>query len=268
MSYKANRNWTLPAPKTSLITPNVCEGSTSGYTGILNNDQEYLYVTYLLHNETNKGYLHCNYYQIVQGPSSSCTQTEQCVAVRFGDEFKCLRNDNTTSSGFTANSFKVLAQKVTGDTRPNPSQWKEIDFSLQFTLSPNLLIYASGLTAQTFVVCQDNYDAAPIYNLDTYIQGLTFLGDTGNTLNFGDEYYFYGVVETDITATIYEMRYLINMTSNQFTYSSNPTWTPSDSIYFTEIGLYDSDKDLLVVSKFQSPQKRMGVQQALVKFDF
>ena len=36
----------------------------------------------------------------------------------------------------------------------------------------------------------------------------------------------------------------------------------------TEIGLFDTDKDLLVLSKLQSPVQRMGVQQFLVKFDF
>ena len=36
----------------------------------------------------------------------------------------------------------------------------------------------------------------------------------------------------------------------------------------TEIGLYDTDKNLLVLSKFQSPQVRQGLQQVVVKLDF
>jgi len=36
----------------------------------------------------------------------------------------------------------------------------------------------------------------------------------------------------------------------------------------SEIGLYDANKNLLVLSKFQSPQVRQGIQQAVVKLDF
>jgi hypothetical protein len=267
MSYKSNRNWTLPAPKTSLITPNVCEGSTSGYTGIMSADTEYMYLTYRLEDTgTTWSYLHCNYYQKLQGPSSACTSVDQCVAVRFGNEFPCL-TDTGVLSGFSANKFSVLCQKVVGDARPDPMLWREMDFTSQINLTPSGYILPSAITATTFVVCEENYNLAPIYDLSDYLD-ITLLNETGSTLNFGDEYYFYGVIDTDIMATIYEMRYLCNMASSQFTYSCNPTWTPGQSIYFTEIGLYDSDKDLLVVSKFQSPQKRIGVQQALVKFDF
>ena len=64
------------------------------------------------------------------------------------------------------------------------------------------------------------------------------------------------------------MRYLINLPNNQFVKSSNPTWTESYTPYMTEIGLYDTDKNLLVLSKFQSPQVRQGLQQVVVKLDF
>ena len=87
-------------------------------------------------------------------------------------------------------------------------------------------------------------------------------------LNFGDEYYFYGNLETDISATIYEMKYLINLGRNQFTNTSNPTWTSGTTSYVTEIGLYNSNKDLMVISKLQSPELRQGIQQFVVKLDF
>jgi len=87
-------------------------------------------------------------------------------------------------------------------------------------------------------------------------------------LNFGDEYYFYGNFETDISATIYEMKYLINLNNNQFTNTSNPTWTRGTKSYITEIGLYDQNKDLIVISKLQSPELRQGIQQFVVKLDF
>jgi hypothetical protein len=64
------------------------------------------------------------------------------------------------------------------------------------------------------------------------------------------------------------MNYLINLGRNQFNDTSNPTWTKGTKSYVTEIGLYDSNKDLIVISKLQSPELRQGIQQYVVKLDF
>jgi hypothetical protein len=64
------------------------------------------------------------------------------------------------------------------------------------------------------------------------------------------------------------MKYLINLNNNQFTNTTNPSWTPGTRSYVTEIGLYNSNKELMVISKLQSPQIRRGIQQYLVKLDF
>jgi hypothetical protein len=50
--------------------------------------------------------------------------------------------------------------------------------------------------------------------------------------------------------------------------SNNPTWTDSDVPYVSEVGLYDSDKNLMIITKVQSPEMRLGVQQYSIKFDF
>jgi len=55
---------------------------------------------------------------------------------------------------------------------------------------------------------------------------------------------------------------------NQFTNTTNPTWTQGTPSYVTEIGLYNSQKDLMVVSKLQSPELRQGIQQYVIKLDF
>ena len=118
-----------------------------------------------------------------------------------------------------------------------------------------------------FVIDIDGYTGGTIYNLNNYIN-LPPTGDTLNCLNFGDEYYFYGNIETDIEATIYEMRYGVNLDDQNFTISSNPTWNNGKKPYISEIGLYDENKDLMFLTKLQSPQVRGGVQQFLIKLDF
>jgi hypothetical protein len=294
MSYKSNRNWTLPAPKTALITPNTCGDESTSIDGVLSSSTETLYVTYRLSNDllfTNS--LHCNYYQKIQGPNISCNpDVSQNVSVRFGNEFQCLNyptslipTTTTTTflpittttticpplcdltNGFYANKFEILCQKVSGNTRPNPALWKVIDYTSQLSASTYFGYFTpSTLSGATFVISKDLYDNAPTYNLNNYID-LTPLNYSGTQLNFGDEYYFYGNLETDIQATIYEMRYKINLNVNEFQTPSNPSWNSTKDRFVTEIGLYDSEKNLMLLSKLQSPVKRQGIQQFLVKFD-
>jgi hypothetical protein len=209
--------------------------------------------------------LHCNYYSVISGQDIRNGNVPQNVGIRFGDEFPFLTSGST--SGFTATGLKILCQFVSGNTRPTSTQWKEIDVTSQFTGTlVNGYIVPSGVTSQIFQVTLNDYSGATTYNLGNYLDIPTLAEP--NVLNFGDEYFFYGNLETDIMATIYEMRYLVNLGNNQFTTTSNPTFQPGTNPFITEIGLYNSNKDLMVISKLQSPVKRQGVQQFVVKLDF
>jgi hypothetical protein len=263
MTYLSNRNYTLPAPKLGLIAPGSC-GSGTVTTGVLSGDTETLWVTYGFGGEWEG--MHCNYYQNILGPSLACATTDQNVTVSFGEEFTYL-NTNLIS-GYSANEFYILAQRTIAGQKPNPSSWKYIDMTstLSNYIAGNGYIQSSGMTELTFVITSQLYDSAITYDLGAQIE-IPLLDDSSQT-GFGDEYFFYGTLETDIQATIYEMKYLINLPINQFVKSSNPTWVDGTIPYMTEIGLYDSDKNLLVLSKFQSPQIRQGIQQAVVKLDF
>jgi hypothetical protein len=273
LSYKSNRNWTLPAPKLSLVTPNTCGGQTQSSDGILSASTQYLYVTYRLTNSTSfTNSLHCNYYIKIKGPNLSCGDVvSQNIAVRFGEEFKCLNqiltDDCDLPQGYYADKFEVICQFVNGEGRPEPDDWKIINMTDYISgTTVNGYLTESGLTNTTFVIDKDTYDNANFYDLGNYIE----LSDSSTTvgLNFGDEYFFYGNLETDIQATIYEMRYQINIGAANFQTSSNPTHTNGTPSYITEIGLYNNNKELMIISKLQSPVLRQGTQQFLIKFDF
>jgi hypothetical protein len=273
LSYKSNRNWTLPASTTSLIVPNSCGTQESSYLGLLTGSTQTLYVSYLLNNTSSGATdsLHCNYYTKIVGPNIDCgNQESQNVAVRFGGEFNCLNQITTTTltDGYIANTFQIICQLVEDGERPESDGWKIIDYTNQLSATTiNGYLTQSGLTNNTFVITRDLYNNASPYNLNNFITLPT--GTTTNTtLNFGDEYYFYGSLETDIQATIYEMRYKINLSQSEFLKSSNPTWSQGITPLISEIGLYDSEFNLMIVSKLQSPVPRQGVQQFLVKFDF
>jgi len=186
MSYKANRNWTLPAPQLSLITPNSClTGQTT--TGILTNVDEQIWITYRFDSTGFTDSLHCNYYQVITGPDTGCTTTSQNVAIRFGNEFPFLKVPSAgLPSGFTANNIKLLAQKVTtATTRPDVTQWREIDVTGQLSATTvGGYLTVTGLTGTTLQLTKNMYDTAPIYDLNDYIT-LPVLNQTGVTLNFG-----------------------------------------------------------------------------------
>jgi hypothetical protein len=170
-------------------------------------------------------------------------------------------------TGFWATNFKILAQKVASGERPNPEKWRIIDFTSQIDSKfINGYVTEESLTGSTFIITPDNYNSAPYYKLNNYID-LVPVSQTGPSLNFGDEYYFYGNIETDIQATIYEMKYKINLGQDEFFISQNPSWAQGKPPYITEIGLFDENKDLLVISKLQSPTLRQGIQQYVVKLD-
>ncbi len=243
---------------------------------MLTADTQTLWVTYRLNNTAFTESLHCNYYSKIVGPSSGCSDTSQNVAVRFGPEFQFLNQPSPSSTvsgltGYCAGSIMLLCQITSGDTKPSPTDWKHIDVTSYISATTvNGYLTMSGLTGTTFQLDLASYqnavDNGDIYNLADYIDIPT--NNQSQYLNFGDEYYFYGNFTTDISATIYEMRYLINLGRNQFTNTSNPTWTSGSTSYVTEIGLYDSNKDLIVISKLQSPELRQGIQQYVVKLDF
>jgi len=265
LSYKSNRNWTLPAPKISLVPPNICSGDITD-NGILSAETQTMWISYGFYSDNDfTSSLHCNYYQQIQGPTSGCTNYAMDISVIFGNEFRCMSMGNFT--GYTADQFYIIAQVTDTGDRPNPSLWKEIDFTNNLSASTvGGYIAPSGLTATTFTVTETLYNNAPYHDMAQTLY-LPTIGQTG-TLNFGSEYYFYGNIETDIQATIYEMKYRINLPSNQFVYSSNPSWNNTVTPNFTEIGLYDSDKDLIFISKMQRPTQRGGIQQIMIKYDF
>jgi hypothetical protein len=264
MSYASNRNYTLPAPRLGLVPVGICETSTDG---LLDNDTMCVWVSWGLEGDLQG--MHCNYYRKICGPSTATTTNEQNVIVNFGGDFNCFSNGQL--SGFGGTNFFILAQTgATSQLRPEPSQWRKIDFTNDIAskyIYPNNYIRPEGFTSTTFTISSTNYAAAPIYDLSSEIY-LPVINSASPGVNFGDEYFFYGTIQTDIEATIYEMRYLINLPNNQFAKSSNPTWSESYTPHMTEIGLYDIDKNLLVLSKFQSPQVRQGMQQVVVKLDF
>jgi hypothetical protein len=195
------------------------------------------------------------------------------------DEFNYLKTSLIgRPNGFIANKIYALVQRVDDITSlPSPNEWRYIDVTSQLGLftKPNLL-------TTTFTITKTQYDAASFFDLETHLSEVTtnYLGTSGSTdynvmlPQFGDEQPFPGSIKLVRATDIEQMNFLINLPSNAFVTSQNPTkYNPNGTEIpvnpvITEVQLLDSNKEPLVVAKAPLPIKRLGTQVLSVKLDF
>ena len=274
MSHKSNRNWTLPMPKVELVPAGTsCGDSTT--VGVFNGppNTEELYFTYLM--GSTSGYttgLHCNYYNRIIGDTSAGNRD---IKINFGTEWPYLRNMNssvcsTSGTGWNADSFHFIFQKVAYGDYPDPALWSIYNATTQIVSGSTVMPLTSSNMSQNvggFYMDSNVLLASAPYVLHDYIN-IPLNSGENNVLQFGDENFFFGNIETDIMATIYEMKYNVTVSNTQFNTSTNPTWNVGNKVRITEIGLYDSTKDLMAIAKLRTPVKRQGTQTFVIKIDY
>jgi len=285
MSYKSNRSWTLPAPRTQKVPAGTgCPTGACATFGAVQNPGESIYMTYLFENNTagNAGVstgLHCNYYV---SENLQPGETPFDIGFTLGAEFPYLRKDFAlTGTGWEADTLHILWQIVPNGQKVSPHGWnmKNITSDIPNHTVGNK-IDSINIINQTFFITGNDTDSTcnptpTNYSLNDYIT-IPQNGDLAG-LNFGDEYFFYGSLETDIMATIYEMRHVVQLGAGQYVTSTNPTWIDYTTINgytnprLTEIGLYDNENgfpDLMAIAKLQSPIERTSTQQFTISIDF
>ena len=76
-------------------------------------------------------------------------------------------------------------------------------------------------------------------------------------LQFGDEKFFYGNLETYIGATIYKTTFRIDISADDFKTTGNPTRSNASAneanIRVTEVGIYDDAGSLVMIGKLSKP---------------
>jgi len=280
MSYKSNRSYTLPVPVTSqMLAGTSCStGCTDGVLGSTNSQGDRIYISYLLEDSTYKTTgMHCNKYVYEEYNGSPY----QDVSIKFEGGFPYLKADG---SGIRADKLHILYQIVGSGDQVDPTAWLSKDVTsdiighssgqISALMLVNTIFYLSGIDAPPSGgsgLCNGYSSVA--YAINNYVVQPTLTSH----LQFGDEYFFYGSLETDIMATIYEMRHVIQLGTNEFETSLNPTWVDYSNAsgtydrLITEIGLYDNENgvpDLMAIAKLQSPVKRNNQQQFTITIDF
>jgi hypothetical protein len=264
MSYKANRNWTLPPLAANLKAP-----ASSSTGGTLPSDRT-MYITYILDNElsgaTTTGIttpINCQYYTKM----TNTTPTSKDVEFRISEVdllpyMRKVEDPSYDGLGFYARNFKVLWQIVENpEDRPLTDQWNVYDFTstaittnVDETIDP-LALENQNPTANGFLIDQNVATGSTQYFNIISTLNLPLNSATGS-LQFGDERFFYGNLNTHIGATIFKTIFRVTVDANQFNFTSNPTRTTDvgqPDIRVTEVGIYDSNRELVVVGKLSKP---------------
>lgn len=274
LEYKANRRYTLPAPRVSSVPVDL--PCAIGDDPVLSTGQT-AYITYLLEyiGDTALSGLHCNYYSSVTG-NTTCN-----VSLKFNPgDFTFMNNTtNLTGStvGFRADRFSALIQVVSGTTQPESDQWTIIDLTDQISgHTVGNLINPDALCGKQYVITQTMVDNGALYDIsnnssttDVLIGIQPDLTLSGSTLpQFGDSQPFPGSIKLTRGTDLEVMTFMINLPSAQFTETQNPTYITGATKRITEIALLDQNKHALVMAKTAKPVIRSGNQVFAVKLDF
>jgi len=259
MSYKSNRNYTLPDLSASLI-PSV-DGDCSGCLEA----GETMFLTYGLQFSGNSGFtsvLPCQRYTILDNNTS----TDKDLQFRINNinqlpYMRKLESPSYDGYGFYANKFVLLSQKInkSTQTRPNPSEWREINYTSNNitgnsgeTINPVLLENQNSANTG-FILKGSQYNNASGNTFNLGVELDLPKGENYGKLNFGDERLFYGNLRTFIGATIYKTLFTINVDGAQLPTSCNTSYTLGEDRFISEVGILDSDGNLVMVGKLSRP---------------
>ena len=259
LSYKSNRNWTLPPLAATLTSP-------IGPTGVLGVGQT-MYLTYALDNISEIGFtptLPCqSYIKITNSTPTSRDVQFHVAGQNLFPYMEKLESGGYNRFGFYATNFKLVYQIIDdANARPDPSNWRVHDFTSTAitdgtgeTIDPVLLENPIPL-ANGFILTSEINAIATIYDIT---QSLSMAPNTNpDILQFGDERFFYGNINTYIGADIFKTIFDISVNPAQFTQTTNPTRSTKVStnpppIEVSEVGIYDNNNNLVVIGKLSQP---------------
>lgn len=239
-----------------------------------------VFTTYLLKpvkwtgDTTGYGYgqaVHCNYIKSILLDTDNPNIEEIRFSFPYASDFKFLSNDIINGTGFTANELYLLVQMIDNstydnlsDVKPFADKWRMVNVTNQvtgYTSSATFYLTPINLTSVVFKVPLINYTSYPFYNL-IYLNYPT----TANGLSFGAETYFFGNVSTDIHADVYTTNLAISLPLNEFNSSSNLTWDGITRVAISEVGIYDINKNLVAIGKFNQPVEKDATIARTIQF--
>ena len=260
LSYKSNRNWTLPSLDYGFTT------NTNGFFG----QTQDVFVTYML--SSTSGYtsgLHnqnilCVLYNDSPDPCAPDASRKDIDITFPTGQFPYMMT--TGGTGWYADTFELLVQRVPTGTFPDPAGWQRIDYTSQINgHTPGTRIDPLNLESTTYTITENLYtNSGTTFNLHDYIN-IPEIGET-DILQFGDEYFFYGNLETKGLTTTYRTLFDFTIPPNQYNTSTNPTFVNSgQNVHISELGVYDNVGNLVAIGKFITPIEKTNVTTIILE---
>ena len=271
LTYKSNRNYTLPPLNVSTSSVPQYPLTTLEATGLVKSGKTY-FVTYITESEstyasgTTFGYpksLHCGYIQKLNGNTDSEGNKQYLTANFPTSQFPYLRNSDSmvslSGTGWNANKVQMLISEQ-DDTSASltledvPSyEWKLISDvygnGIYSGETSDTTIDARRLNGHQFIISQEDYDSGTTYVLDSVFTENNDHSLTG--LTFGDESFVFGNVKSDVVATTYKTVITTFAKNDSLNSSANISFdnTLDSGTYITEIGILDGEGNLVAVGK-------------------
>ena len=270
LTYKSNRNFTLPEVNYNLMPSNAIVNAT----GLCKSDFSY-YVTYLVsskpyENGVSYGYpqsLPCSYIKKVVGQNDS-NNLPSVLAVSFPSfAFPFMRTSanlaTLSGTGWNANSVQILLQEIVtsastlvGDLPTD--NWKLISNGIGNGIYTGDTINPQNLQSHVFMISQQDYDSGTTYSLNgqfsAFTSNIDYLNLSG--LTFGNETFFYGNLTTGIQANVFKTLITVFARNDEFnssTYNATFNSLYDSNTFITEIGILNNNNELVAVAKPSYP---------------
>lgn len=292
MSYKTDRNWTLPPLMVGSQPVPQSPATIYNTSGLLRSDYVY-YVTYLAENNdtyahmSSSGYkasMHCGYISKVEGYTDENGYGQYLTCSFASRSFPYLRNGDDfnvfSGTGWSANKVQILVQEVRksedkGIDALHPGKWSGASDLLTHGngvysgATSHTTIDPSYLQGHQFIIAlgdiesgttRPNYTSGPSNNLYQVSSGFTSNSDFVNTtgLTYGNEDFFFGNIKTKIMSTTYKTVFTIVAKDSEFNSSNNGGFDGAEdpNTYITEIGILNEEGVLVAVGKPTFPIKK------------
>lgn len=241
LSYKSNRNFTLPKLSGKMISSNS--------TGVLPKGKT-MYLTYTFQSDNNIQHIlpQQKYLKFVNNTNSAKDVEFYLEKTGYLPYMRQIESVGYDGYGFSFHRFKILFQIVDTNERPKSELWQTIDYTNNYitnlvgnTINPlNLENQSPQLTG--FFVNNANYITASGYSLN-----VLQIPDEScpEKLGFGCENLFFGNIDVEIGACVYKSIFELSLDSDIFNKTTNPTWNTNQNLHLTEIGIYDNEYNLV-----------------------
>jgi hypothetical protein len=284
LTYKSNRNYTLPNLNVDTSSVPLAPLDTSTSTGLLKSGFTY-FVTYITESDstyasgTSYGYpqtLPCQYIQRIDGEEDSFGNPQYLRAFYNTSYFPYLRTSvgmtSYSGTGWNANKVQLLVNEVNLTTSPDvnfdtiPTDgWKLVSSGTSgnglytggtgtSTISP------SDLAGFQFIVSREDFDSGTTYVLDSTFHSNN--DDTISGMTFGNESFFFGNIKATIRATSYKSVMTVLAPDTLFNTSENSSFDGllDTNTYITEVGILNNNDVLVAVGKPTYPIKKSSAR--------